>query len=355
MEKDYYNVLGVDKGASQEEIKKAYLKKAHQHHPDKGGDAEKFKEINQAYQVLGKADKRQQYDQFGSSPFSGQAGAGFGGFQSANFSGINFDDLGDMFGGFGDWFGFGGSSNSSGQRSSGTRDLEMLVELDFMEAAFGVEKEITYQRQGICQACQGTGAEPGSKMETCRTCQGQGKINRVQRTILGNVQMQSVCPDCQGKGQRPVKVCQNCRGSGLEEEKLKFKVKIPAGIDNGESIRLPGKGEVNLNKQAGDLYLRVRVKPHKKFERQGSDLKSEEFISYSQAAGGDKIEVETIHGLVKLKIPEGTQSGTVFRLKEKALPRLNGRGKGDHFVLIKIKVPKGLSKKQKKLLEEAGI
>lgn len=349
MSKDYYSVLGVDKNASQDEIKKAFRKKAHEHHPDKGGDEKKFSEINEAYQILGKEDKRAQYDQFGSSAFSGAQGQGFSGFSGAG--GINFEDLGDMFGGFSDMFGFGGGSRRQSQERAG-RDLELLVNLDFNEAAFGVEKEINYQRQNVCSSCNGQG---GSDLKTCPTCNGQGRVTQVQRTILGNIQMQSVCPDCKGKGQKPSKVCSDCRASGLSQEKIRFKVKIPAGIDDGESIRLAGKGEVASSGQAGDLYLRIRVKAHESFVRQGSDIKSQEFINFSQAAGGDKIEVKTVQGLVKLKIPEGTKSETVFRLKNKGLTKVNGRGFGDHYVLIKIKVPKGLNKKQKSLLEDLNL
>ncbi len=349
MSKDYYSVLGVDKNANQEEIKKAFRKKAHEYHPDKGGDEKKFTEINEAYQILGKADKRAQYDQFGSSAFSGGSGQGFSGFSGAG--GINFEDLGDMFGGFGDMFGFNTNSRRSSQEKGG-RDLELLVNLDFNEAVFGVEKEINYQRQTICSTCHGQG---GSDLKTCQTCNGQGRVTQVQRTILGNIQMQSVCPDCKGKGQKPSKICSDCRGSGLSQEKMKFKVKIPAGIDDGESIRLSGKGEAANNGQTGDLYLRIKVKPHDEFVRQGSDIKSQEFINFSQAAGGGKIEVKTVHGLINLKIPEGTKSETIFRLKNKGLSRVNGRSFGDHYVLIKIKIPKGLNRKQKNLLEELNL
>ncbi len=352
MSKDYYSVLGVDKNASQDEIKKAFRKKAHEHHPDKGGNEQKFNEINEAYQVLGKPEKRAQYDQFGSTGFAGDSSQGFSGFGQAG--GINFEDLGDMFGGFSDMFGFGGSSRrgqSQGQSQRG-RDLELSINLSFDEAAFGVEREINYQRQSQCKTCSGQG---GSDLKSCSTCNGQGRVSQVQRTILGNIQMQTACPDCKGKGQKASNVCSDCKGSGITLEKMKFKVKIPAGIDNGESIRLPGKGEELSNGQAGDLYLRVAVRPHEEFTRHGSDIKSEEQISFSQAALGDKIEVKTIHGPVKLKIPEGTKSETVFRLKNKGLPRVNTRSYGDHYVLVKIKVPKGLNKKQKKALEELNL
>lgn len=350
MSKDYYSILGVDKNASQDEIKKAFRKKAHEYHPDKGGDEKKFNEINEAYQILGKAEKRAQYDQFGSAGFSNDPSQGFSGFQQAG--GINFEDLGDMFGGFSDMFGFGGNSRRQESQAKRARDLELTINLSFNEAAFGVEREINYQRQSQCRVCNGQG---GSDLKTCQTCNGQGRVTQVQRTILGNIQMQTSCPDCKGKGQKPSNTCSNCKGNGLTLEKMKFKVKIPAGIDDGESIRLAGKGEEVSSGQAGDLYLRVIVKPHEEFIRQGSDIKSEEYISFSQAALGDKINVKTIHGLVKLKIPEGTKSETLFRLKNKGLPRVNGRSFGDHYVLVKIKVPKGLNKKQKKALEDLNL
>jgi molecular chaperone DnaJ len=350
MSKDYYSVLGVDKNASQDEIKKAFRKKAHQYHPDKGGDEQKFNEINEAYQILGKADKRSQYDQFGSASFSGNPQQGFSGFQQDG--GINFDDFGDMFGGFSDMFGFGGGSRRQQSQTNRGRDLELNLNLSFSEAAFGVEKEINYQRQSQCKTCSGQG---GSDLKTCSTCNGQGRVNQVQRTILGNIQMQTSCPDCKGKGQKPSNVCSDCKGSGLTQEKMKFKVKIPAGIDDGESIRLSGKGEEVSNGQVGDLYLRVSVRPHEEFIRQGSDIKSEEYISFSQAALGDKINVKSIHGPIKLKIPEGTKSETIFRLKNKGLARVNSRSFGDHYVLVKIKVPKGLNKKQKKALEDLNL
>lgn len=354
MSKDYYNILGVSKSATEDEIKKAYRKKAHLHHPDKGGDANKFKEVNEAYQVLGNANKRQQYDQFGSAAFSGGSGpSGFS--QQGGFSNINFDDLGDMFGGFGDWFGFGSNSRSENRQASRGEDLELNINLSFKEAIFGVEKEINYIRNGVCQTCKGSKAKPGSKLTTCSTCKGTGKITRLQRTILGNIQMQSVCQDCQGKGDKAENPCSDCSGQGLSKEKMKFKVKIPAGIDNGESIRLAGKGEYSLDGIAGDLYLRIRVSADSKFIRNGNDIKTEEFIKFSQAASGDKIEVETIYGPVKLKIPAGTQSNTVFRLKDKGVEKITARGKGDHFVLIKVKIPKGLSRKERKALEELNL
>jgi len=364
MSKDYYNTLGVSKSATPEEIKTAFRKKAHEHHPDKGGDAEKFKELNEAYQVLGDAKKRQQYDQYGSAFQNGQAGgANYGGFggQGGGFSGFNgggvdFEDLSEMFGGFGDIFGFGGGSRQSQQRAQAGRDLEMAVNLDFLEAAFGTEKELNFTKNVVCDRCKGKGSEPGAKIETCATCGGQGQVMGVQRTILGNIQTRTTCPTCHGEGKIYSEKCTKCHGSGINREATKLKVKIPAGINSGESIRLSGQGEAGeKGAPAGDLYLRVNVNTHKKFVRNNYDIKTSETISVKQAILGDKIDVETIHGTVKMKIPEGTQSGTVFKLKEKGIIKLHNHGVGDQYITIKVLIPKSLTKKQKQLLDEIGI
>jgi len=375
MPKDYYNILGVGKTASAEEIKTAFRKKAHEHHPDKGGNAEKFKELNEAYQVLGNVEKRKQYDQFGAAAFSqggfnnagGQGGQGaWGGFNSAGgFSGFqngagmdfNFEDLGDMFGGFGDIFGFGGGSRrGSTRKQTRGRDLEMTVALEFLEAAFGLEKEINFTKNTVCDRCHGNGAEPGAKIETCKVCGGSGTVTRVQRTILGDIQNRTVCSHCDGDGQTYSQKCTKCGGTGIHREPVKLKVRIPAGINDGESIRLSGQGEAGQKgAPAGDLYLRVAVKSHKKFQRDGYDIKTEETINITQAVLGDKIEVDTIHGPLKLKIPEGTQSGTIFKLKEKGVIKLHNRGVGDHYVKIIVKIPVGLNKKQRELLEGLNL
>ncbi|MFA4999907.1 MAG: molecular chaperone DnaJ [Patescibacteria group bacterium] len=369
MSKDYYNILGVSKDASAADIKTAFRKKAHEHHPDKGGDEAQFKEANEAYQVLSNPQKRQQYDQFGSAFQNGQAGgggfggfgqgfSGFSGFQGGQGFNVDFEDLGDMFGGFGDIFGFGGGSSrgSSSRRTTRGRDLEMKVNLDFLQAAFGLEKELKFSKNVVCGHCGGTGAEPGAKIETCKTCGGSGRVSRLQRTILGNIQMQSECTACGGEGKIYTQKCGQCGGAGIRHEAVKIKVKIPAGISDGESIRLSGQGEAGAKgAPAGDLYLRVKVGSHKKFIRDDYDIRTEETINIKQAILGDKIEVETIHGPVKLKIPEGTQSGTVFKLREKGISKLHQRGLGDQFVRIIVKIPDGLSRQQKKLLEELDI
>jgi molecular chaperone DnaJ len=363
MGKDYYNILGVDKNASQEEIKRAFRKKAHEYHPDKaGGDEAKFKEINEAYQVLGDPKKRAQYDQFGSAFEHARGHGGFHGFDGfrdfSNFSeGFGFDisDIGDIFGGIGDIFGFGADRDRSGAKRRGA-DIQAALTIEFSEAVFGAEKEISINKTVQCDRCKGNGAEPGAKIETCKTCGGSGRIIKAQKTFLGSMQVQMTCSDCSGEGKSYAQKCSKCRGAGAVKETVNLKVKIPAGIDDGGVIRLTGQGEAGQRgAPAGDLYLRIRVKKDPRFEREGGNILSKAYISFTQAALGDKIEVDTIDGPVKLKIPEGTQSGTNFRLRGKGVPRLRGRGRGDHFVEVKIRTPKGLSRKQKGILKELGI
>jgi len=361
MSKDYYNILGVDKTANPDEIKAAFRKKAHLHHPDKGGDEAKFKELNEAYQVLGNEQKRKQYDQFGSSFQNGQAGGG-GGYNPGGMGGFDFSgfqnggvDMDDLFGGFGDIFGFGGGKQSAKRNQPG-RDLEMIVNLEFLEAAFGLEKELSFTKNITCTHCHGNGAEPGTKIETCPTCGGSGQVIGVQRTILGNIQTKMTCSTCSGEGKIYNTKCSKCRGNGVVKEEIKLKVKIPAGINDGESIRLSGQGEAGQKGAgAGDLYLRMRVEKHKKFVRDNYDIKTEEKISVKQAILGDKIDVETIYGPLTLKIPEGTQSGTVFKLKEKGVTKLQNRGVGDHYVKINVLIPKDLGKKERQLLDALDI
>jgi len=360
MGKDYYKILGVDKGASQDDIKKAFRKLAHQHHPDKsGGDEKKFKEANEAYQVLSDAKKREQYDRFGSTFEQAQGQGGFGGFQDfsgyANGFNVNMDDLGDIFGNIGDMFGFGRRQGGGGARSKRGRDIEAEVELNFMEAVFGVEREVRLRKKITCDKCKGSGAEPGTKIETCPVCRGSGRTIKSQRTIFGMVQMEAVCEKCRGEGKVNSKDCTKCHGSGAVNEEVKLAIKIPAGIDSGESIRYAGQGEAGVKgAMASDLYIRTRVKMDSRFNRQGYDIITEKEINFTKAALGAKIEVETVDGSVELKIPEGTQSGTVFRLAGRGVPRLRERGRGDHLVKVTVKIPKGLSRKQRKFLEELG-
>lgn len=358
MSKDYYNILNVPKTASEEEIKKAFRKLAHEHHPDKAsGNVEKFKEINEAYQVLGNKEKRAQYDQFGSTfnnaGFGG--GQGFGGFNQG-FGGqgfnINMDDLGDLFGGFGDIFGFGGGQRG-GRRAAQGRDLEMVVNIDFREAMFGVEKNLTFSKAVTCNKCGGSGYEPGAKIQTCPTCKGVGQVSSVQRTIFGQMQVRSACPDCHGEGKKASAHCSGCRGRGTSVESVSLKVKIPAGINDGETIRLSGQGEAGeRGGVAGDLYLKIKVTPDKHFKRQSYDLLSDLSLNYSEAVLGAKKSVKTLHGEVDLKIPAGTESGQVFVLKGKGFPRLHSHGVGDQLVTVKVIIPKNLNRQQKRLLEE---
>jgi len=360
MSKDYYDILGVSKSATADEIKTAFRKEAHKHHPDKGGDEAKFKELNEAYQVLGNEQKRKQYDQFGSSFQNGQAGGG--GYSQGGFGGFDFSgfqnggvDMDDLFGGFGDIFGFGGGRGSSKRNQVG-HDLEMTVSLSFMEAAFGLEKELSFTKNIVCKHCHGNGAEPGAKVDTCGTCGGSGQVIGMQRTILGNIQTKMTCSTCDGEGKIYSAKCSKCHGSGVVKEEVKLKVKIPAGINEGESIRLSGQGEAGQKgAAAGDLYLRMRVEKHKKFIRDAYDIRTDEQISVKQAILGDKIDIETIYGPMTLKIPEGTQSGTVFKLKEKGVTRLQNRGVGDHYVKINVLIPKDLSKKERQTLETLDI
>ncbi len=361
MGKDYYKTLEIDKNASQDEIKKAFRKKAHEFHPDKAsGDEKKFKEANEAYQILGDANKRAQYDQFGSSFEQAQAGGGFHGFEGfRDFSGftngfnVDGDDLGDIFGGIGDIFGFGGGGQ--GRRQKRGHDIEVVLTIDFMEAVFGVEKEIGLKKNIVCDKCKGNGAEPGTPIETCKTCGGIGRVARVQRTILGNMQVQATCADCQGEGKIYAKKCSKCNGSGQVNEIAKIKIKIPAGINNGEAIRLANQGEAGgKGASAGDLYLKLRINPDKRFRRDGYDVFNKVIIGFSEAALGGKVDIETVDGVIKLKVPEGTQSGMEFNLRNHGIPKLRGRGKGDHIVEIIVKTPTKLSRKQKELLKEFG-
>jgi molecular chaperone DnaJ len=363
MPKDYYKILGVDKNATQDEIKKAFRKKAHEYHPDKGGgDEAKFKELNEAYQVIGDEKKRQQYDQFGSA-FDNMGRAGFGGgnwediFRQARQSGggawtEDFGDLGDIFSNIFSGFGGGQSRTYQNRRTRGA-DIEAKMTIDFKEAAFGAEKEIKLTKNVTCSKCSGNGAEPGSKINTCPTCNGSGQVTRVQRTILGSIQTAAVCDDCHGEGKKAERKCSKCGGAGVSREAKQIKFKVPAGINDGETIRLSGEGEAGTQGgPAGDLYIHFQIKPDPRFKREGDNIISTAKISITQAALGDKIEIETIDGKVNLKIPAGTQSGKVFILKGKGITHLRQAGRGDHLVEVRVQTPQNLTKKQKEILEE---
>ena len=356
--RDYYEVLGIDKGASESEIKKAYRKMAMQYHPDKYANAtdkekdeaeHKFKEINDAYQVLSDAQKKAQYDKFGHAAFEGAggAGSGFGGFGSG-FGGFgDFDDLGDIFSSF-----FGGGRQGGGRRrATPGQDLRYNLDLTLKEAAEGVEKEIKYTRKGKCGTCEGTGAEPGSSMKTCSKCNGSGKIEEMQRTMFGVFQNVTECPDCHGKGKVPEKKCHTCGGTGIDKEKVEKSVKIPAGIDDGQRLRLSGMGEASLDGGPnGDLYIYITVKPHEIFRRVENDIHCKVPISFATAALGGEIEVPTLDSPVKMKIPAGTQNGKLFKLKDRGIANARGYGRGDQIVEIFVEIPTNLSDKQKEII-----
>ncbi len=358
MSKDYYQVLGVAKSASQDEVKKAFRKLAHEHHPDKhGGSDAKFKEINEAYQVLSNPEKRKQYDQFGTS-FDSSSGAGgfnwsdfqrqggFGGFQSDN---VNFEDLGDIFGGFGDMFGFGGGRS---RRASRGHDLQLEMSIDFEEAVFGVVKDISLEKNISCERCNGSGGEPGSKVVKCNQCNGQGQVTQTQRTFLGNIQSVTVCPTCMGVGSKPEKNCTRCHGVGHYRGVKNIQIKIPAGINNGQQIRIPSAGDLGQKgAPAGDLLIYIKVKPSKLFKREGFNLYTEKEISLPLAAIGGKVIIKTLDGEVTLKIPSGTQGGTVFKIADRGVPHLNSTKRGDIFVEVKVKVPSKLNKKEKEMMK----
>jgi len=366
MSKDYYKILDVEKSSSPEEIKKAFRKKAHEYHPDKkGGDEAKFKEINEAYQILSNEQKRKQYDQFGDSAFSGQGFGGTGmnwddfaraaasaqGGQAGGFSngGVEFD-LGDIFGGLGDIFGMGSARGGRGKRRGA--DIQTEITIEFKEAVFGVEKEFNLHKTVTCNKCNGNKAEPGTPIETCQTCKGQGSVIQMQRTILGSFQARTNCPDCQSEGKTAKTKCKACHGTGLQKDTVKINVRIPAGIDDNQTIRLQEQGEASIQGTNGDLYIKIRVKADDNFERDGVDILSDAQISFSQAALGDKIPVETVEGEVTLKIPAGTQSGTVFKLRGKGAHSLHSSGRGDQLVRVIVKTPDRLSRAEKKLFEE---
>ncbi len=348
--RDYYEVLGVGKQASADEIKKAYRKAAIEHHPDKGGDEAKFKEVGEAYEVLSNSDKRKRYDQFGHAGLGGASSGGTGGFggqgQDTHF---DFGDLGlgDIFSSF-----FGGGAQHQSNRQTRGRDVETSVELDFDKAVFGTDIDLRLELEDNCSHCKGTTAEPGHDLKTCETCKGAGQVMNVTRTVFGNIQQASVCPTCHGKGKVPEKVCSVCHGRGTQRKEQKVSLKIPAGIDDGATIRLREHGEAIANGPKGDLFVNIRVKPHKKFIREGDLILSEQNIDMVDAALGTEIEVETVDGMVKMKIPAGTQSGSDFKLSGHGVPHIKGDSRGAHIVAITVDTPAKLSKHQQELLKD---
>ncbi|MEK7122386.1 MAG: molecular chaperone DnaJ [Patescibacteria group bacterium] len=355
MKKDYYLMLGVAKNASDDEIKKAFRKLAHQYHPDKqGGDEAKFKEVNEAYQVLSDSSKRQKYDQFGSDydhhagagtsweDFARQSGFGFQG-------GVDFDigDLGDMVG---EMFGFG---RRGGRAARHGAHLQIELTLEFREAVFGTTKEVRVTRNILCHKCSGNGAEPGTPIATCSSCKGSGQVVSIKQTFLGAVQTASVCTACRGQGKTAEKPCKECRGNGAVRKEEKLAIHIPAGIDNGETLRLQGQGHTGEHgSPAGDLYATVRVRPDKLFRRDGADLYRTTAMRMTDSVLGAKIPVETLDGEVEMTIPPGTVSGTRFRLADMGVPHVNRQGRGSLIVEAVVSPPRSLNKKQRELLEQ---
>lgn len=349
--RDYYEVLGVDRTASADEIKKAYRKLARKYHPDVNKDdpvaEEKFKEIAEAYQVLGDPEARAKYDQFGHAAFDG-AGAGPGGF--GGFGGVDFDfsDIFDVF--------FGGGMG--GMRGAGSRqgprkgdDLRYDLEIALEEAAFGADKKIEILREETCPHCHGNQAEPGTPIKTCSTCGGSGQVTNVQRTAFGHFTSVRTCPACRGEGKTIETPCKKCRGAGRVQNRKKLTIKIPPGVDSGHRLRVAGEGDAGTRGgPPGDLYVFITVKPHKIFRREGTHIYVEVPISFVQAALGGVIKVPTLDGETKINIPEGTQTGTVFRLREKGIPDLRGFRRGDQHVQVKVVTPIKLSDEQRKLL-----
>ncbi|AQY51195.1 chaperone protein DnaJ [Listeria weihenstephanensis FSL R9-0317] len=346
--RDYYEVLGISKSASADEIKKAYRKLSKQFHPDINKDAgadAKFKEISEAYETLSDESKRAQYDQYGHVDPNQGFGGGGGGYSSQGFGG--FEDIFDTF------FGGGGSARQDPNAPRQGSDLQYTMRLKFKEAIFGKEAEIEIPREEACDTCDGSGAKPGTHPEKCSHCDGKGSINVEQNTPFGRIVNKRTCQYCHGTGKEIKEKCDTCHGSGRVTKKKKIKLKVPAGVDDGQQMRVAGEGEGGVNGGPnGDLYVVFSVTRDEFFEREGNDIYVEVPITFVQAALGDEIDVPTVHGKIRLKIPAGTQTGTTFRLRNKGVPHLRGNGTGDQHVVVKIIVPKKLDEKQKEILRD---
>jgi molecular chaperone DnaJ len=343
VKRDYYEVLGLPRDASTEDIKKAFRKLAFQYHPDRNHDngaAEKFKEINEAYEVLSDTDKRAAYDRYGHGGAENIFGRGFEGFDMGGF--------GDIFEAF-----FGGTGRTSRQTSKSGSDLRYNIKVSFEEAALGCEKEIEITRTEVCATCRGTRAKPGTQPVRCPTCDGSGQVRRVQRSLFGQFINTAVCSQCHGEGTLINDPCRDCRGSGYQKQKRRIAVKIPAGVDDGNGIRMTGEGDAGYRGgPAGNLYVIVSVKPHEFFTREGDNVIYEQSVNFAQAALGVELEVPTLHGASKLKIPSGSQTGEVFRLKDKGIPHLHRMGRGDQMVVLRVVTPESLTKEQRRIFEE---
>ena len=355
--KDYYKILGISRNASEIEVKKAYRKLAHKYHPDKGGDEKKFKEINEAYQILSNREKRAQYDKFGQVFEEGQTrgGSGFD-FRQWQKSSQGFDsgigDLGDLGEIFEDIFG----GNFAGKKRDLRRgnDIQVDIEVPLEDTLVSYEKEIVLEKQVLCPRCKGTGAEPGTPINECFSCRGTGQVQQLKQTFFGTVTRYIVCPECGGLGSKPEKPCNVCKGEGRIKQREKIKITIPAGVDSNQILKIKGKGDAGKRGgKSGDLYLRILVKKHPFFERKGDDLYLQTSISFSQAVLGDEVEIPTLSGKkILLRIPNSTESGKVFRISKKGIPHFAGFGRGSLYVKLIVEIPKKLTKRQKELLEE---
>ena len=358
--RDYYEVLGVPKTASDDDIKSAFRKMAKQYHPDLHPDDKeaeaKFKEVNEAYEVLSNADKRAKYDQFGHAAFDPNAGGGGGAYSWSGFGGGGSPFGSTGFGGFGDifsdFFG-GGSTRTSPNAPIRGENLRQNITISFEEAAFGCEKEVQYRREENCSECGGSGAAPGSQVQTCPTCGGRGTVTRVQNTILGSMQTSVPCSACGGTGKIIKEPCKACSGAGRVKNYVKRKIKIPAGIDDGQTIRVSGAGDDGVNGGSkGDLHVSIRVKPHKRFIRDGADIHQNIQIPVTTAMLGGSINIPTLDKDVKLTIPEGTPAQKTFRMKGFGIQKLNSADKGDMYVNVTVDIPKKLTEKQRELVAQ---
>lgn len=349
MTKNYYETLGVDKRATQEDIKKAFRKLAQKYHPDKGGDEEKFKEITEAYSVLGDEKRRREYDSYGQT-FGGNGAAGFGFDPSqftGGFGGVEFD-LNDIFEGFGDIFGAGAGRRTRTKRG---RDISVDIEVTFKESILGARRSILISKVDKCEVCTGTGAKPGTEMETCKTCSGAGRIYETRQTIMGTIQTQSTCPHCEGSGKVPKERCENCKGHGVLKREAEINIEVPRGIDGGEMIRMPGMGEAIRDGVAGDLYVKVHVKPHSVFKKVGANLTMDMPIKLTDALLGTTVTVTTIDDRkLEVKVPAMSKTEEILRIKGKGV-HYDG-GAGDLLIRVTVSLPKKLSPKAKRAIQE---
>ncbi len=356
---DYYEILGIAKSASQDEIKKAFHKLAHKYHPDKGGDTAKFKEINEAYQVLSNTEKRQQYDQYGrvfegAGQNQGQGGGDFNwAWQNQSQGGFDAEDLGDIFENFFSFGGGGGRRTSKKDVKKG-KDIQVDIEIALEDTLKETVRKINLEKLITCHRCTGKGAEPGTKINECVMCRGQGQVQEVKRTILGSYTAFATCPECKGEGTKPEKACNVCKGEGRTKGQQEIQINIPAGIDSNQVIKIDGMGEAGKkNGKSGDLFARILVKKHNIFARKEDDLYIEKYIGYSQAVLGDEIEMPTLEGNnIILTIPAGTESGRILRVSGKGIPHFGSYGRGNLYVQLQINTPKKVTKEQRKTLDQ---